>query len=305
MDERIGIYILANDVVIEFFHALIVSLRRWEPDLEVEVIPFDGRMDGIQALSEKYRFTIMDSPMLDELEAVGRTIVTRTATGPKCFRKMAASYGRFDRYLFLDADIVLLCPLGSIKEAMRQASADEFIYFVTDKQVFCDPELLESIKAAGNRPFNTGTFIGGRGTMTIEMLKRHAEEGRSLEAKFCDTLEQPYLNFVIAREGIRHRPIADVIGEPIEVWAGHPELRADVSIENAARELHPTRWMPLLHWAGVRTSPRMPYANLFLNYRTDGMNDVERSAYERRLWCFYFKSLWQRAKRKAKHLVSR
>ena len=58
--KKIGVYCLANDVVIEWFEAFIRSYQLENSALPLTVIPFDDNISRLKALQARFQFELMD-----------------------------------------------------------------------------------------------------------------------------------------------------------------------------------------------------------------------------------------------------
>ncbi len=105
-----GIYITANDRVIEQALALMNSIRLYDPDSPVILIPYDNNYQKIaDLLSEKYGVILYpDLQLVEELaqkiyDIFGEKFFAR----PNQFRKQVYWFGELDQFLYIDTDIVV------------------------------------------------------------------------------------------------------------------------------------------------------------------------------------------------------
>ncbi|NQZ62201.1 MAG: methionine synthase, partial [Crocosphaera sp.] len=105
-----GIYITANDKVIEQAIALLKSIRCYDQDTPVVLIPYD---DNYQVIAKKLNedFGVTVYPDLEFIERL--SIKLQSIFGedffarPNQFRKQACWFGEFDEFLYIDTDIVV------------------------------------------------------------------------------------------------------------------------------------------------------------------------------------------------------
>ena len=105
-----GIYITANDTVIEQAIALLKSIRCYDKNTRVVLIPYDENYQVIaKKLNEDFGVTVY--PDLDLIERL--SIKLQSIFGedffarPNQFRKQACWLGEFDEFLYIDTDIVV------------------------------------------------------------------------------------------------------------------------------------------------------------------------------------------------------
>ncbi|MDP8966517.1 MAG: alpha-1,3-mannosyltransferase family protein, partial [Cyanobacteriota bacterium] len=105
-----GIYIIANDRVIEQAIALLNSIRVHDTDTPIVMIPYDDHYQAIaKLLTENYGVKLYeDLQFIERLsnqlhEIFGNKFFAR----PNQFRKQACWFGAFDEFLYIDTDIVV------------------------------------------------------------------------------------------------------------------------------------------------------------------------------------------------------
>lgn len=166
-----GAYCLCNDVVLDWALALFESLRTYEPELELRLIPYDERMDEIARVAARFGYSVLESPEIAALDALGRRFYPEEEFAARGFRKLAAFQGPFDRFFSFDSDVVVLGPLGPLGRAIESAGAD-LAHFDTDLDQVYRPGPLRDELVAGRdaRGFNAGLFAARRGWLSSASL---------------------------------------------------------------------------------------------------------------------------------------
>ena len=105
-----GIYITANDRVTDHAIALMNSIRFYDPDVRVMMVPYDDNYQEIaKILGDRFGVTVY--PDLDFIERLSQKLYTIFGDGffarPNQFRKQACWFGEFDEFLYIDTDIVV------------------------------------------------------------------------------------------------------------------------------------------------------------------------------------------------------
>jgi hypothetical protein len=224
-----GVYCLANDAVLDWFRPFLESLRRHDPMRRLVVIPYDDRISELERLSRQNGVELMGDATLGELDRLG---------GGR-FRKLAAFWGPLDRFLFLDADTVVLGALDHLFAVLDDAGA-ELLH--TD----ADPD--------------TGAFASRRGLVTLDDVRGLVPElAHGPIGHCCDRRGDGLLRFQEASPGLAS-----------SCWAGAgPAHRSPYCASYCDKE---GRWVPFLHWAGFDRGPDMPNADVGLDggLATDG-----------------------------------
>jgi hypothetical protein len=281
-----GVYCLANDGVLDWFVAFCESLRAHAQaaDLPLVVIPFDDRTGNLARLRSRYGFELLDDPELARLDAIGARVGPDNA---HAFRKLAAFWGPFEDFLFLDSDIVVLeDPRRFLDAYADRNDGVQLMFFDWDMgMVYLPGDLRDRMTAAGSRGFNTGGFASSRRRLGIQQVERLAAEAEPLRDSFPATAEQPFFNFLVDSLGWRTRSFQEELDDLAIPWAGvsvqwdgHEGRVSDRSRPDFGKRL------PFLHWAGSPLTPWMPHKRIFLDYRLAGEPGLlSRARYQARL----------------------
>lgn len=275
-----GIVCLANDGIIDGLIALCESLRANSPDTPLTVIPFDENLALTREVLRRFGHAIYDDASLAEMDAVGARYWPGARWRASTMRKFCAFWGPYDRFLFLDADVVVLRPLDRYFEAVRD-QAVQFMYFSTDMTVVYRAPLSDEMVAKhGAVGFNTGVFMGRKGTITPAMVERALAACRPHRRDFVDINEQTFLNYVVDVAGLPKVNAHQALPDVIDGWAGMRLKRRGNGFLVADARVPPSgRPVTLIHWAGYPLGPFMPYRSTFLTYRLADAGTVERIAY--------------------------
>jgi hypothetical protein len=282
--SEIGIYCLANDNVVEWAVALFESLRVYEPRRRLCVIPFDENVGELRRLSSKYDYTILEDDSLEELDEIGR-MFWPDHKGIKTFRKFAAFWGPFRDFLFLDSDIVILGGLEKFCEVYLRREHD-LIYFDRDINEVYRPGAFQEkmVREHGAQGFVTGNFFAPRGLFTLDEVRAYAAEAAPHKHELAATFEQPFINYCADVKGVRVASFQDVIPGFVGSWAGLPGLRKvgeEYWLQPLSRDGGSA--VPMVHWAGYRLRPSMPYSDVYLQFRMRGIDSkAERLKFKAR-----------------------
>lgn len=303
-----GIYITANDKFTEQAIALLNSIRHYDPDTPITLIPYDEKSDAIaQLLHETYGVKVYAD--LAFIERLSQQLYTSFGAGffarPNQFRKQACWFGEYDEFLYIDTDIVVF-----------EKIIDNLDYLQTYDFLCCDYQhrggitnvFQEAILQAGvlQREDMSGIFNGGwwaaRKSLFTEQMLYDAFAECAAHPEYFDfsqkTSDQPIINYLILTRVGRDRRF-NVVNRPGGApgsWAGSPQfqpLGRDRLLDPNANH-QPLQY---LHWAGIRIEPGCPYWPIWQHYRylhTDEIpNDPPPKAKPR-------PSLWQQLKQMVK-----
>ena len=269
-----GIYITANNKVTEQTIALINSIRLYDSDTPITLIPYDEEYEEIaQLLSEHYSVKLYSD--LQIIERISQQIVSIFGEDfffrPNQFRKQACWFGEFDDFLYIDTDIVVF---EKIIDNLNYLSDHDFIccdyqhnqgtrYVFTsevkEKGIFSEDELKDV--------FNGGFWASKKNLISEQELYETWAECTEYPEYFDfseNTSDQPIFNYMVLKR-IKRR--INLVRTPIKRagnWAGstHYQRQGNVLIDpNLQQQLK------YLHWAGIYIEPDCPYWEIWQYYR--------------------------------------
>lgn len=282
--KKIGVYCLANDVVIEWFEAFIRSYQLENSALPLTVIPFDDNISRLKALQARFQFELMDETKCRHFDALAEQVMgTDRLAGT--YRKFACFFGPYDEFLFLDSDIVLLSPLIRLFEIYSKTKAD-FVYFEYQMDMAYGPALAARMIADyGSHGFNSGAYFSRKDIIREADLWPLAEKAAAVrDGLLPGVLEQSFFNFVLDVSRVRMAGINQLVPELAPMATARQPLAYDY--ERRTARTADGKILPFIHWPGCGY-PTMVRPEIFLEYRTLGMNQIERLNYK--LHFFYLR----------------
>ena len=267
-----GVYIVANNKVKENAIALLSSLRRYDPDVPVYLIPFnEDHQEVAQQLFEMYqvqRFPDMD--LLDSLtQTIGDIFPRDFLALPNKMRKLAAWFGPLDEFLYIDTDVLFFTP---VSETLSYLDKADFIwcdyhYKRGLEDVFSEVVLAQDIFSAEELQdvFNSGLWGSRKSALSMERLTEILKDCAAHREYFdfsSGTTDQPIMNYLVLKAIPRRLNIAKVQPNEPGSWGGSPhfEQRDQVLFDGD----RPLRY---LHWAGTPMRTGGPYRDLWTHYR--------------------------------------
>ncbi len=271
-----GIYFLANDRFLDHALAFANSVRAFDPDTPLVMIPHrepTGR--AARTLARLPGFALWeDRAGLRRLDRRLRLLFGREFfPRPENLRKLACWGGPFEEFLVVDADIVVFERVASLLDALREV---DFLCYSDQHRsglahVFTRRALERGWFPDGiaHEVFNGGFFGARRDVLPEARLAALLEEAaaqRDCLDRARGGSDQPILNWVVLRGIARRRNLYREGLEP-GMWAGAAHYRE--SAEGPQRLVDPAVGRPLrfLHWAGLRIGPGAPYWETWLHYR--------------------------------------
>ena len=295
--KKIGVYCLANDVVIEWFEAFIRSYQLQNAALPLTVIPFNGNIARLKSLQARFHFEILDEAQCGHFDALADKVMGNDRLAG-AYRKFACFFGPYDEFLFLDSDIVVTSFLMPLFAAYAESGCD-LVYFDYALDMAYAPDLAARMVADyGSHGINTGAFVSRKGILREADLWPLAEKAAAVrDGLLPDVLEQSFFNFVFDVSRSRMIGMEKLLPELApKAWARQPfhfnrQTRTATTPEG--------KILPFIHWPGCGY-PTMVRPEIFLEYRTWGMPPGERLHYKREFYYLRFRRKLKQALLKLK-----
>lgn len=269
-----GIYIIANDKVLEHSIALIKSIRLYDDQVPIVMIPYDKNYSEIyKVLSASFGVTLFnDTALIERLEGkVEQIFGKKFFARPNQFRKQCCWFGAFDEFLYIDTDIVVFEKISDNLNYLKDFDficcdyqhkggvKNVFSENIAKLEVFTESELDDI--------FNCGFWGSKKGLFSEEDLYKVFHECASHPEYFDfsqKTSDQPIINYMILKRVRRRFNIVRKAGGAPGNWAGSTGF-----VQVGEKLVDPKRNIPLqyLHWAGIKIEPGAPYWDIWEHYR--------------------------------------
>lgn len=269
-----GIYIIANDKVTEQAIALLNSIRAYDSETPVVLIPYDDNYHAIaQCLGESYGVNVYeDLEFIDRLsKRLQQTFGEKFFARPNQFRKQACWFGPFEEFLYIDTDIVVF---EKIIDNLNYFSDYDFIscdyqHLGGLTNVFTNKVIEDGVFSESDIQdiFNGGFWASKKNLISEEDLYETFAECASHPEYFDfsqKTSDQPIINYMILKRIPRRFNIVRRPEKAPGNWAGSKHFQPQGN-----RLIDTTVNQPLqyLHWAGIRMEPGCPYWDIWKHYR--------------------------------------
>lgn len=268
-----GIYIVANDKVIDNAIALLNSIRFYDPNVLVYLIPFNDNYQKLaNTLSTLHNVQIF--PDLELLEnftkRIGEIFPQDFLALPNKMRKLVAWFGPLDEFIYIDTDIVVFekiadnlaklaevdffcCDYHHANEKLRNI----FSPLVKEQQIFTYQQ-LEDV-------FNSGFWASRKEAITEQQMDEALRECASHREYFDfsqGVTDQPVLNYLVLKLIAKRDNLVKIPGGGPGSWAGSGNFQQQgYVLYDRGKQLK------YLHWAGTRLKPGSPYWELWEHYR--------------------------------------
>lgn len=269
--EEVGVYVLGNDAILSWIRSFVRSFRRYNARVPLCFIPFDDHTAASEALVTAAGGTVLRNPELfARLDAIGHSLeLGLTPYGPHWFRRFAAFHGNFEKFLYLDARVVVLGPLEPIVADVRPGEVDLVHFDRMINEVYRDGVVRQEFVRAGlGRGFNSGMWASRRGLFTIAQMESVAVALRDVRDQMNPrNTDQFFLNYLCDSGRVNAVHFADLHEEYAHAcWAGdggeiYREGDGVWRRWKFGSQEHRRR-IPFVHWAGFRLSRSMPHRHL-------------------------------------------
>lgn len=269
-----GIYITANDRATNQSIALLNSIRCYDPETPVVLIPYDDSYHGVaQVLSERFGVTVYED--LGFIDRLSRQLYDIFGEGffarPNQFRKQACWFGSFDEFLYIDTDIVVFEKIADNLSYLAEADficcdyqhaggiGNVFTQQVLEQKIFTESEC---------RDIFNGGFWGSKKNRITEADLYAVFHECAAHPEYFDfsqkTSDQPIINYMVLKRISKRFNIVRRPGKSPGNWAGSPHflVQGDRLIDSNVNQ--PLQY---LHWAGIKIQPGCPYWEIWKHYR--------------------------------------
>lgn len=268
-----GIYIVANDRVIENSIALLNSIRLYDQEVEIYLIPFNEQYHQV---AEQLRIlhnvkVFPDLELLEKFTQRISEIFDRNFLAlPNKMRKLVAWFGPLDEFIYIDTDIVVFEKIADNLDEL--AKVDFFCcdyHFANDKlknifsplvkeqNIFTDAQ-LEDV-------FNSGFWASKKGIITEQQMDEVLRECASHREYFDfsqGVTDQPILNYLVLKLIDKRGNLVKIPGGGPGSWARSRNFQQqDYVLYDKGKRLK------YLHWAGTKMKVGSPYWELWEHYR--------------------------------------
>lgn len=292
-----GIYFMANDAVLDWAIAFLNSVRLHNPRTPMLLIPYDIRIHRLMALRRDYGFEVYEDASFAVLEELADHLVSCPSSRTR-YRKFAAFWGPFERFLFLDADIIVLDNVQELFDALSDSGAG-LLYGDADLDQCYHPGPFRDMMVSryNARGINSGFWAARKGLFNLAEIQALGEQAQSFKHHFIHT-DQPFLNYCLDQSGVDYHAFGDVLPDLATRHWPDPGLRREPDAYRWKGRNSPQfgRRVKVLHWAGFTSVNQiLPYQRLYLEHRYLRVRDPLRRALmmnAARLWSVLQAPYW-------------
>ena len=294
-----GICTLANDSVYDQVVALLNSIEAISGiDMPVCIFPYDNQTERLQQLTiERPQVQLYDDQASinrwdDMVGKIWATHPTAKQEWPTVsdqgihrmgtHRRYCAFDGPFDRFVYMDADTLLISPLNTVFQALETSDWVTYDFQFKDlSHVFREKQPADSpagfsAEQLHNQVFCSGFYGSKRGIFQVDALEDILNALRQGDADMLYAMapDQTILNYMVLKRGLASRNLALTL--PPEqrtgnsVTSNHFEMRDGLVYDKGIR-------LTYLHYIGVSSklfqrlcqgeNYDIPYREVFLHYR--------------------------------------
>jgi hypothetical protein len=267
-----GIYLVANDKVMENAIALLKSIRYYDAEIPVCLVPFNENYHKVGAALAKQRVELFPNlEFIDNFTNKIAKIFDRDFLAlPNKMRKFALWFGPFDEFLYLDTDIIVFEKIANILDYLahfeficcdyhykNRRLADIFSPLILEKKIFTEAELQDV--------FNSGFWASKKGIFSekelYELLTECAQHREYFDFS-AKTTDQPILNYIILKSTKNRLNLVKLPDKEPGSWAGSKHFQRRDNILYDSNK--PLRY---LHWAGTPMVAGGAYREIWEYYR--------------------------------------
>jgi hypothetical protein len=293
-----GIYILGNDIVYEQLVALLNSIEaNIGKDYPICILPYDHQLDrvreeiknrsNVEIFADTTVIQLWDNFVEEVWKAHPYAFQTWQEKGINAIyrhgthRRFCAFDGPFDRFIYFDADILVLNSLDYIFQQLDQSDFVVYDFQYTDPTHVYNTESQQLLNIFSQARINSEIFCSGmyatkKGIFDEEKRNHLLSKLRDKDAEvlYINAPDQTILNYMVMRSGIsnwnfsRYLPEEKVTG--CCVTSSHFQEKNYLLYDKEVR-------LTYLHYIGLSSklfsrvcegeNITFPYRDIFLHYR--------------------------------------
>ncbi|QIR36934.1 sugar transferase [Tolypothrix sp. PCC 7910] len=292
-----GIYTLANDVVYDQLVALLNSIEaNAGRKIPICIIPYNEKLDKVKAeVATRDNVTLFeDYASINYWDNFATQVWKNYPRAQKTWRQWGFSElyelpmhrkfcvldGPFEKFIYFDADTLLMGPLDYIYDKLDHYDwvTNDFQYKSNLDYIFDGSEnLMKQVFPVDNLQshiFCAGWFAAKKNILSPEILANLQEKLQSGEADVMAFIapDQSLFNYIVLRSGISYYNFA--YHHPDQVTGNHWSSKFDV-VDNVLYDQG--RRLTYLHYMSIGSSAftklcgsediNIPYREVFLHYR--------------------------------------
>ncbi|BAY26892.1 hypothetical protein NIES2100_67080 [Calothrix sp. NIES-2100] len=268
-----GIYIVANDKVMDNAIALLNSIRFYDQEVLIYLIPFNDNYHNIaDKISTLHNVQLF--PNLELIEQftnrIGEIFERDFLALPNKMRKLVAWFGPLDEFIYIDTDIVVFEKIADNLDKLAEVDffccdyhhandklRNIFSPLVKEQQIFSDTQ-LEDV-------FNSGFWASKKGAITEQQMDETLRECAAHREYFDfseGVTDQPILNYLVLKLINKRGNLVKIPGGGAGSWAGSRNFQQQgYALYDRGQRLK------YLHWAGIKINTKSPYGELWNHYR--------------------------------------
>ena len=271
-----GIYIVANDKVATNAIALLNSIRSYDAETPIVLIPYDDNYHQVaDILKSRFNVTIYEN--LDFIDRLAKRVYISFSGKffrPNLLRKLACWFGEFDEFLYIDTDIVVFEKIIdnlnhldkydflSCDYQHRGGINDVFPEAVINEKLFDLVELQDI--------FNSGWWASKKGMISEQDIYATFDDCVAHPQYFTftqKTSDQPIINYLVLKHIKQRFNLVNLDNSVPGNWAGSEHF---IPKGNVLFDPSSDRPLQYLHWAGMRIEPGSAYWDIWAYYRDLG-----------------------------------
>ncbi|MEM7526147.1 MAG: hypothetical protein AAF416_00530 [Pseudomonadota bacterium] len=263
-EERLarGVYVLADDKIACWVAALLSSLRRFNPDLPVILVPHEDEHPGLLEVAAAFSQVYVLSRDFERFDRIGRQILRGRgiARAPR-YRKLAVFNGPFENFLFIDADCVVLSSLDALFEAHDRYDL-VFNNFAAPGRNFAEESLGDLMSSVSGDPraaagYNSAFFGARRGVVPEGMFARLGRSADRLRGLLGTATDQALISYCACTLGLSTTRYEDAV----EGWCSDFRVPQQLALRDGRfvrGNEQGAASLSVLHWGGDKNQSPMP-----------------------------------------------
>jgi lipopolysaccharide biosynthesis glycosyltransferase len=241
-----AIYVMANDAVVKWLAFFLDSLRQFDKDMPVRVIPYAKDLERVQKVCDAYGCSLIDYDF-SRIDKFSQEFFTDPSKRGR-LRKLAAFDGNYETNIYIDIDTIVT---SSLNLEFPHAGNIRLVYGTKSGDNVYRKDNVPQYLRARSHGFSSGLLVFSKpitwtsADAILSFIEANRDEYLNVRAPFV--VDQPLLNYYVDALGLAVGSVSDVWPSiSPHNWYKDPIISVDGS---EAKDKYGRRVL-FIHWAG-------------------------------------------------------
>lgn len=260
------IYLLTDDKVISWTVALINSIRKFNGDLPIILLPHEDEIFETKKLCSEYEAVHVLKRDYSNLDEIGKRMLHgRGKARHRRYRKLATFNGPAQNFLFIDTDCLVLNDLSDVFDLTQELDiafynhAAEGRNFVSEPLANLAPTLTGD--PGSQHGYNSAFFVSTKGVFPESLFERISHHSDRVSKTLGTATDQALISYATVALGAK----AGLVSKSLPDWPKNFSVSDDIVERNGVyvrSQDGSGQTIRAIHWGGLKKKEDVPGEDL-------------------------------------------